>query len=123
MDIAPQAVNKGASRGNWREPGRVQGGTHRGTLVAKVTKMLIAEERVHGRKLMARKEAKKRRQVARVTAGHAGHVAKHDTLQPCVQQEATRIDATGEEESEVNEKNKCKRGLSWKRVNMNSGKK
>ena len=41
----------------------------------------IADGRVHGRKATARKEAQAQRKVAKATAGHAGRVAKQDTLQ------------------------------------------
>ena len=56
----------------------VQAGMRRGTQVARVARIRIAEERVHGRKATARKEAKEQRKVAEVTGGHAGLVSEQD---------------------------------------------
>ena len=47
-------------------------------------------ERVHGRKVMARKEAQEQRKVTTATAGHAGLVQEQDTLQLRVHKAATR---------------------------------
>ena len=60
---------------------RVQIRTLRGTQVAKVARMQIVEGRVHGRKATARKEEQEQRKGGKATVGHAGRVAKQDTLQ------------------------------------------
>ena len=72
-------VAKDDSEGS-REEGdqRVRAGTLRGAQLAQIE---IADERVHGREATARKEAQAQRKVAKATAGHAGRVAKQDTLQ------------------------------------------
>ena len=55
---------------------RVRVGVKKKIKVAKVAKMQIREERIHGRRAVARKEAKGKRKVAREKTKHVGLVAK-----------------------------------------------
>ena len=91
---------------------RVQAGTHSGTQVAKMARMQNMEERVHGRKAWARTEAKERRKVAKVTAEHAGLVAKQPNGEAKVKSMKKQLTV----------RKNCKL-VYWKRANMSNGKK
>ena len=52
--------------------------------------MHFVQERIHGRKAVAREEAKEQRKVAKETAEHVGNVAPQDTLQLFAQMDVTR---------------------------------
>ena len=79
MDLALQAVYKGTGKGKW--------GFGNGQELAKVARM---EERTHGRRAAARKEAKGKRKVARENPERVGRVARHDTLQLGAGKEETK---------------------------------
>ena len=68
-------------------PERGQAGTRRGFHVTKVAQMQVAEERVHGTRAAARKEAKNKRKVARVTAEYVGIVARRSIVPKRQQQQ------------------------------------
>ena len=76
--------------------------THRGTQVAKAPKMQVAEERVHGRRAVARKEASDKRKTAKVTAEICWSCGK-DTLHHCAQGRNSNLYAVDEEENEISE--------------------
>ena len=97
---------------------------------AKVAKM---EEKAHGRKAAARKEAKDKRRVAKVKTGRAGRVARQDTLQLGAGKEE-RIICTpwtkttvrtpkNTQTGQLRVKKICRHGAYWKRAKVSSGKK
>ena len=59
------------------------------TKVTQVAKMQIREQRTHGRRAVARCEAKGKKKVPREKTDHVGLVLKQDTLQRGVDWEAT----------------------------------
>ena len=81
VDLALQAVYKGLAKASGVLE-KVRAGMRR---AAK------AEERTHGRKAVAGKEAKGRRKVANVRQEHVGRAARWDTLRLSARKEAIRI--------------------------------
>ena len=101
---------------------RVRAGTKKVPKVAKV------EERTHGRKAVARKEAKGKRNVARERPEHVGRVARQDTLQLGVERVATTIctplikTTLKTPKNQLTTKKILKHGVCWKKVNMTNSK-
>ena len=97
---------------------------------AKVAKM---EEKAHGRKAVARKEAKDKRRVAKVKTGRAGRVARQDILQLGAGKEETRTCTPWSKMTVRTPKNTqtgrlkvkkiCRHDAYWKRAKVSSGKK
>ena len=83
VDLALQAVYKGAKENG--DSAKVKIGTR------KVAKVARTEERTHGRRAAARKEAKGKRKVAREKPQRVGRAVRQDTLQLGVEKEEIKI--------------------------------
>ena len=97
---------------------------------AKVAKM---EGKAHGRKAVARKEAKDKRRVAKVKTGRAGRVARQDILQLGVGKKERRTctpwtnmtvrTPKNTQTGRLKVKKICRHGAYLKRATVSSGKK
>ena len=101
---------------------RVRVGMKEGTDVAKVAKMHTREERTHGRRVVARKEAKGKRKVTKEKTKGLGLAVKQDTLHRGVEREAT-TSCTPLTKMKLKTlkkllimKKSCKRGVRMKKV-------
>ena len=105
---------------------RVRVGMEKETKVAKVAEARIRGERVHGRKAVARKEAKGKSTVAWETAEHVGLVVKQYPLQRGVEKEETKsclMKMTVKTlKKHLTMMRSCNRGVCWKNVTLSSGK-
>ena len=95
---------------------RTLAGTRRSTLLAKVAKMRVVEERGHGQRAVARKEAMAKIKWARVTAesvrivGNTGHTAAmcpKNSDKPCMPSMKTKTIV----KKHITKMNNCKRGV------------
>ena len=86
VDLALEAGYKGVGKGKW-SLGKGLSLNEKGYQVGKGDK----EWETHGKRAVARKEAKGKRKMAMETPEHVGHVARQDTLQRGVEKEVTKI--------------------------------